>query len=169
MIQKTITDIFAIVRFGTFSDYEKAVSNVDINVRDENGSNLLGPAIAYDRGNISEDLINRGIDIDHRGEYEMTPLHLAIQWKRWDLVRELIDRSVLLNAQDVYGNTALWYATSQPQRRYDIIHLLVKRGANPTIKNKADRSALDLANQIGDTELVQVLGGQIANELESER
>lgn len=159
-----MSDIFAIVRFGDFSEYRDAIESVDINVVDENGSNLLGPAIAYNRSEITRDLLARGIDINHRGERGMTPLQLAIQWKNIELARQLVNLGSDLNFRDIYGNNALWYAIGNPQIDYDFVKLMLEKGADPYRKNNIGRSSVDSAEQIGDDKLIEMLSSVVSDQ-----
>ncbi|HUH83135.1 MAG TPA: hypothetical protein VLX85_00910 [Stellaceae bacterium] len=55
------------------------------------------------------------------------------------------DRSI----QDRGGNTPLWSAVVNPKRDYALVEMLVRAGADPNGKNKAGRSPVDVARQIG--------------------
>ena len=97
-----MVDIFSIVRCGKYMEYRSAIDLVDVNILDENGSNLLAPAIVYDRPEIVRDLLQRGIDMNHKGERQMTAIQLAIQWRRSDIAKTLVELGSDLNSRDVW-------------------------------------------------------------------
>jgi ankyrin repeat protein len=152
-----MNSIFSVARTGDLSEFRLALDGVDINIVDDNRSNLLAPAIAYGRSDIAFELLDRGIDINHKGEREMTPLHLAVQWKRDKVAIRLIGMGSDVNARDIYGNSPLWYAVVRPERNYDLVGLLVKNGSDLHAKNNAGRSAEDFALQVNDERLIRIL------------
>ena len=151
-------DIFSIVRFGSFREYLYAVDKVDINIVNHDGATLLTAAIAYDREDMIQDLLERGIDINLLGEERMTALQVAIRWKKFALARKLIARGADVKNRDRYGNSALWYAVLEGYDEYDLIKLILDRGGDKQVQNNAGRSPEDLARQIGDEKLVSLLG-----------
>ena len=69
-------------------------------------------------------------------------------------IRLLLDRGADVNAMEHNGFTPLRMATDL--RKIDVIKELLKRGANPLIGVERGASALELAIQNADLELVQV-------------
>ncbi|MCC8406462.1 MAG: ankyrin repeat domain-containing protein [Rickettsia endosymbiont of Sceptobius lativentris] len=58
-------------------------------------------------------------------EDNRTPLGIAASTENADIVKELIEQGANVNEQDEYGNTALFYATTQ-----EIAQILVDKGAD---------------------------------------
>jgi ankyrin repeat protein len=79
-----------------------------------------------------------------------TPLHRAIDAGAEDAGRLLVDAGADVNRPDRWGNTPLWRAVYQVCDTAALVELLLERGADPTVKNNHDVSALDLARKMAD-------------------
>ena len=90
----------------------------------------------------------------------LRPLHNAASYGHVDITRLLIDAGCDLNAQDAYLFTPLHEACLK--RKYAICRLLVRSGANVSLKNRDGRSPLELARHLNDAELVDILRGDAA-------
>lgn len=152
-----------------FANYLSTISAVNIN--DEiDSANLLEIAISYGANDIALDLISRGIDINHRGKNGMTPLHVCAwyynQFDCIELAESLVSLSENIDFTDDYGNTPLWYATHfssllkfiDNPSRYNLVQLLVSKGANPFHTNNVNRSPYDFATIHEDPILLRLLG-----------
>lgn len=85
-------------------------------------------------------LVERGAQVNRSG---WTPLHYAASGPETSVLSYLLDRGAAIDAQAPNGSTALMMAA-----RYgtlDAAPLLLKRGANPSLRNKAGLSAADFA------------------------
>jgi uncharacterized protein len=85
-------------------------------------------------------LVERGAQVNREG---WTPLHYAASGPEVSVVAFLLDRGAQIDAQAPNGSTALMMAA-----RYgalDAVPLLLKRGANPKLRNDAGLSAADFA------------------------
>ena len=67
----------------------------------------------------------------------------------------LINAGIDLDLQDYEGNTALMWAIRW--RNLDALRLLLSSGANPYLKNDAGQTALQIADESGDKDIVQIL------------
>ncbi|PSN55856.1 hypothetical protein C0J52_02774 [Blattella germanica] len=88
----------------------------------------------------------------------ITPLHLAAFKGYTSIVKLLLNNkfgNVNINKKDIYGNSALHCAVTNGN--IAVVKLLVNKGANITIKNKARKSPLDLANFMKRENLKQYL------------
>lgn len=80
-----------------------------------------------------------------------TPLHLAVQneddegFEAAKVSVWLIENGADVNAIDVSGNTALHYAVIL--ERFDLVETLMKRGADPTVKNLEDKTPVEIAEE----------------------
>jgi len=70
------------------------------------------------------------------------------------ILETLIRAGIDLDLQDYEGNTALMWAIRR--RNLDALRLLLSSGANPHLKNDAGQTALQIADESGDTEIVQI-------------
>jgi ankyrin repeat protein len=155
------SDIFTTIQLGRIALYEKLITDHDINTRNKYGENLLHTAIAYGQKEIALDLISRSIDTNAQDKKGQTPLHILFAQPNIELTKkilgEIIEKVVEINTTDSYGNTSLWCAVFNARGKYDSVVLLLSKGANPNIKNKAGRSPLDFAIQIKDEKLISIL------------
>jgi B-cell CLL/lymphoma protein 3 len=85
-------------------------------------------------GNLILALLTSGAEIDSQdGKSGRTPLHHAVETNQRDLVELLLAKGASVNQQSYSGSTALHVASG---RSYlDVVGLLVKFGADTTIKN----------------------------------
>lgn len=99
-------------------------------------------------------LLNKGWDVNERGEIGLTPLHWATIQGFVDIARVLLDRGADVNAA-APGGTPLHYAAGQG--RLNVVRLLVERGGDPSRKDSKGNSPANLANQAGHTDVAQFL------------
>jgi uncharacterized protein len=148
--------IFQEVRFGSLEKYYSFIDSIDINILNERGGNLLHDAISYKKKEIALDLIAKGINVNQQGNKGMTPLQHALELKDYDVVYAIIEAGADVNIRDSYGNNSLWTAVINAGD-YGLVKLILEKGGDALTKNKAGRSPLDLANQIGDEQLIKLL------------
>lgn len=116
-------------------------------------SAVLGNNVALLTG-----LIKAGVPLSERTARGWTLLHLAADRYSVDAARVLLDHGLDVNAQDICGNTPLMRAVYRSKRgtELEFIKLLMSRGADPGIKNKAGESARDFAK--GNPALERLVG-----------
>lgn len=155
MLSKT-NDIFFIIKYHSYEEYKKVIPDVDINICDEYGYNLLQIAIAEWKDDIAMDLIQRGIDIDYRtpkgGD---TALHFCMSFKNDKIAEVLLQRNAKVNFYDKYGNEPLWDAVRH--QNYELAKLFVEHGADINHKNKNNISPLDLAKRMNYVKMIDIL------------
>ena len=89
-------------------------------VNEPNGEKVCDLLVAY------------GAQINCTDNLERTPLHRAVAASKFSIVKLLLNHGAFLNAQDANKNTPLHIANTADFQLYD---LLLKRGADPNIKN----------------------------------
>lgn len=154
-------EMFSIVRNGLTEPYKLSISNTSIDCNNELGQNLLQEAIAYCKDNIAVDLVNRGIDINHQDNRGLAPLHYCAQHGNLTIAELLLVKKADVNIKDTYGNNPLWYAVFYAHDDYQLVKLLIKYGADAQNKNKAMRTPLGFAKEIGDTEMTSILSDKL--------
>ncbi len=153
--------IFQAVRLNNTDQYNELILLVDINILNEYNQNLLQEAIANSRTMIGLDLIERGIEVNHRDSKGQTSLHYCGVYRNWELAELILLNGGDPNIRDVYGNNAMWTSVFNARGNYELVKLLVVNGGDIVSKNTSNRSALDFARQINDQKLLDILGDNI--------
>ena len=107
-----------------------------------------------------ERLLDAGLDVNARDEHGQTALMNAARNGRTPVVRLLVDRGAGLNHAAKYGLTALMLAVVAGHM--DVVRILVDAGADLQARGTgapgfSGRTALELAEEIGDQPMVQAL------------
>ena len=85
----------------------------NINAKDPDERTLLHRAVLEDRGEAMVDfLLERGADVNARGEHNCTPIHLAARYGHLELVRLLVDHETNMNVRDDMHRGSLHYAAN---------------------------------------------------------
>ena len=98
-------------------------------------------------------LIAVGADVNETGWLCYTPLHTAAEGESADLVKLLIDHGSRINRQNCHGQTALMIAASVGKSELVVKELLIS-GANPNIRAKNGKIALEFAKTAGIATLI---------------
>jgi ankyrin repeat protein len=137
---------------------------IDVDVQGMNGLTALMYAVFLVHLRMVNPLIDRGANVNFQTEQQQTPLMMSVYSDTEDaqsnciaIINTLLERGADINRQDEDGLTALMHAVTQ--RRLDIAELLLAHGADKTIKNKENQTAMDLAQQSGDEALLKLLRG----------
>ena len=108
-------------------------------------------------------LLDAGADIEERCKQGGTALLHALKVSRDDhltlkIVVVLISAGAVLNAQDFEGNTALHYGAGEGQRRPKplTVKQLLTAGVDPSKRNSAGHTAVDLAAKYGDQHTLKI-------------
>ena len=98
---------------------------------------------------------------DAKGRTTLFPCHVR---RDADAVRLLMQRGVRINAQDNEGNTALMMAVTKGSSGGQAlinargnVQALLDAGADPNIKNKAGKTALQIAKEKKDDDIIKLL------------
>ncbi len=123
---------------------EKVISLSNINEPDKTGKKPLELAVQNRRYQFILRLIQEGADISFTNEKDETLLHFAVLREDEKLLSTLLSlNKIEINSPDQNGNTPLHLAIKKEK----MVELLLKNGADPTLKNKENLSALDLSLQ----------------------
>jgi ankyrin repeat protein len=85
-------------------------------------------------------LISRGADVNRPG---WTPLHYAAAKGHREMMRLLLENEAYIDSESANGTTPLMMAAYYAQPL--AVKLLLEEGADPTLLNAANASALDMA------------------------
>lgn len=154
-----LTDLFQAVRRDGASAATALATAPDINVRHDDGQNLLHTAIAYSNQSVIDELLKLGIDVNAQDSKGQTPLHYAATYQNVDAAEQILSNGGDLSLVDVHGNSALWSAVFNARGKYGVVNALLRHGGKQfsAVKNKHGKSPVDFATQIGDKELIALL------------
>lgn len=168
--ERKITSIWDAAEFGTlpeFLSFYKKDFLQEQNAKELGGQGLLHFAVKGQNLEIIKFLINEGIFLNQRDDYERTPMHYISSTRSSDLNEKilaiatyLLDSGSDVFALDIYGNNPLWYAchfSHITKVNYAMVSELLKYKPDINHKNKANRSPLDLARDRGYTDLEELL------------
>jgi ankyrin repeat protein len=91
-------------------------------------------------------LLEKGADINHVDIIGYTALHFAAQETHTNVVKFLLEHGAIPNIQDKNGNTPAWVAIMywNGGKNFDTLQALINSKADLTLKNKANRAAIDM-------------------------
>lgn len=131
-------------------------SGGNINETEEKtGNNALIEALRYGNEDVSNFLIDKGINTNHSNIAGKNALHAAAEVGYYDLSKKLIDKGVNVNTKDRAGNTPLLYAAASPNS--NLVDLLTENGARIEDKNIKGETPLSVAALVGNTKTVENL------------
>ena len=102
------------------------------------------------------DLLRRN-DPNEPDNEGFTPLHFAAQEYAVEAARSLLEYGASVDAENRYGNTALYIAVFNSRGRGDMIHLLRSFGADIRHANQAGVTPAELADSIGNYDVKRFL------------
>jgi len=118
-------------------------SGADPNGADKGGLTPLMEAALTGQTAMATVLLDRGADVNARDRGDWTALHYAAQDSQLEIARLLVSRGAQIDARDSDGNTPLWRAVFSSKGE-DMVQLLVRSGADRTLKNNHGISPKDL-------------------------
>ncbi len=137
---------------------ELVASGADVNADHYDGTILM---VAAERGHLDivRELVASGADVNADNDYG-TALQLASENRYLDIVRELIASGADVNANNG-GYTALMRASENGY--LDIVCELIASGADVNHVDNAGITALDIAQQTGNQQMIDLLTNQESN------
>lgn len=130
------------VEMGNVTAAEKAIGQgADVHSRDRLGTPLLMIAVTGGHLDLVRLLLAKGADPNERSGLGLTALMAASSMGNTDMVGSLLVHGAKIDAQDDQGVTALHAAAAWGQE--EVVKELLKFGANPMLKNKKYRQAVD--------------------------
>jgi len=166
--KKTADDIrkaIQMVKYG-LDEYLQAVNEVpdfDVNDLDKYKRNLLQEAILDQKWDVAEDLIKRGIDVNNQDDKKRTALHyLCASPKSPGLAETILKAGGDPNIRDKENKSPLYEITANQrndmkEEKYQIMEMLLKFGADKTLPCRETRTAVDVAETIGEKKTIEIL------------
>ncbi|MDA0910638.1 MAG: ankyrin repeat domain-containing protein [Proteobacteria bacterium] len=152
-------DLYDLIIQNKYNELERSLNQENIN-ETYHSDILLQRAIAYDRHEIANTLVNKAVNVNHTNDNNDTALHYCADRGDdfYDTAKLILENGGDLSIADKYGNQPLWTATMNSKGRYyAMVELFVKYGANPNHVNNAGRSPLDFAKTRKDQKLIEML------------
>jgi ankyrin repeat protein len=140
----------------TIDVIERFLSVTNLHLTDSQDATLLHAACHS--GNLSavEFFVGKELSLTALTKRNETLIHYAVSSGNVTLIQWLIDtKQIDINAKDQSGETALHQATRKSNR--DVIELLIRNGADRTIKTNEDLRASEIASNVGYHDLVPYL------------
>ena len=148
-------DMFRAIRFADASALQAALDQgISPNATQADGTTALMYAVLYSDLNCTRILLEKGADVNRRNEAGAT----SLMWSVHDpaKVRLLLDRGAQVNVASKEKRTALLIAARQDGAA-EVVSMLLAAGADPNAVDSMGGTALMLAADAGDVEVMGML------------
>jgi uncharacterized protein len=115
-------------------------AQTNVNVQNQLGETPLMLAAINNQLDLAKVLIARGADVNREG---WTPLHYAATKGHREMMRLLLENDAYIDSESANGTTPLMMAAFSTSPL--AVKLLLEEGADPTLVNHGNASALDIA------------------------
>ncbi len=115
-------------------------AQTNVNVQNQLGETPLMLAAINNQLELAKVLIERGADVNREG---WTPLHYAATKGHREMMRLLLENDAYIDSESANGTTPLMMAAFSTSPL--AVKLLLEEGADPTLVNHGNASALDIA------------------------
>jgi ankyrin repeat protein len=133
-------------------------AGVDPKHKDINGDTALHQACRHSLLEVVRLLLDKGLDIEAQGHWNMRPLQSAASTLTGDpkpVVNLLLQRGANIDSHGYRGQTALHECALY--NRYEMAEYLLARGAKPDLKDDDGRTPVDTATLAGKSERVLLI------------
>jgi len=123
-----------------------------VEIRNDKDESPLMIAAINGQLDICQKLITRGADVNKTG---WTPLHYAATRGHLDVIKLLLENYAYIDAESPNKTTPLMMAASYGTA--ETVQLLLDEGADPTLKNMQELSAIDFAQRAGKNDSAELI------------
>ncbi|THZ22360.1 ankyrin [Aureobasidium pullulans] len=150
------TPTFAIAKLGLISAFDEQEDLLDWNYNNIKGQAPIHVAAFAGHLEIVQRLIERGMDINHRGDKDYSPLLAACVGRHRNIVEYLLSlEGVEVNRRSRFGKAPLIAASRAGDE--NICRLLLDKGAVINLQANDNDTALTAASECGKLSVVQTL------------
>lgn len=142
---------------GDISKVQEIINKHGIEAFDGDKRTAIIWAAFFGQINILNWLINNGADINHQDNIGYSSLHFCSQEQNAEVASILLENGANPNILDKHANTPLWTALFTSKGNFDLVKILRINGANPKQKNKYGTSPDDMANQIYNKKIDELI------------
>lgn len=133
----------------------------DVNKADENKNTpILYASLYYKNPEIFDILISSGANINQRNIIGANSLLISIYNDNIEILKKNISIGCNVNSQNNGGWSALM-AIALDKRPSEMAHLLIENGADVLLKNKTGKTALDIAKEYDNKEIIEIINQKI--------
>ena len=141
---KRIDNSFIDIKNKSNESVKALFSEIGIDATDRGGRTLLLNSACYDNTELAEWAISQNAEINHQDSTGYSALHFAVQENNIEITALLLNNTnTNVDIQDNNGNTPLWRGIYD-NVDFEIIELLIRKGANPKLKNLHEVAPIDL-------------------------
>jgi ankyrin repeat protein len=143
---RNIDHLFIAIQKGDNEVVKSLLEEHNIDIEDSYGRTVLLNSALYGNLSLIHWLLEKGADINHVDINGYTALHFAAQETHTNVVKFLLEHGAIPNIQDKNGNTPAWVAIMywNGGKNFDTLQALINSKADLTLKNKANRAAIDM-------------------------
>jgi len=140
---------------GVYICFYNKIKENDSNVNPNDPFNILCKR-KFDNSikDILDKLIEKGANVNFKGEFGITPMMMACYFNNEELVSYLITKNADLNITNMDNDTPLTIASYFNNK--NIVNLLVNNDSK-NLKNKYNETALTIANKLDNKEIKEIL------------
>ena len=128
----------------------------DIHMIDTHGNTALLLAAFQGVPQVIKALVDAGSNVNHTNMHGRPPLSFAVAWNDEVSTQYLLDHGANPNIQDEHGTTPLMLAAMEAHH-INIVHLLLRKGADIKLKDQNGMTALDHAIDRNNSAAAHVL------------
>jgi len=154
----TVAELHACAEEGKLTEQDILAlkeKGIDIDEKSaDRGMTALMFAINWGHVETVELLLQHGADVNARDKGNFTPLMTACFKGNAQVARKLLEYNPKIDAKGPEDNTALHYAAMMDLR--NIVYLLLKAGANPTIENQEKKTPPEIASEFEYEKLMKL-------------
>jgi len=165
-----INKLFEYIRNHEWDKFIKLIDSddtLDLNVKDLQGNHLLSYAVRFNKLDLVDRLLKKGVKYDIVDRMERSILYDAIESNFVDIIKRILDFSgkeigvMITDIRDINGNIPLHYAIKF--KNVSVVKLMIDGKSNPYAFDIDGYNALHLAVRSGSIDIVRLIARSMSN------